>query len=265
MKMKFCSLSSGSSGNCQYIETENSKILVDAGMSGKKIEELLKSIDVEAKDLDAIFVTHEHNDHCAGVGVLSRRYDLPVFANKDTWEAMLPTIKEVKESNIKVFDIEKDFEFRDLHIVPVPLFHDAVNANGFVLENEKSKVSIVTDTGWVSSDMKELILNSNLYFIESNHDEDMLKNGHYSWVLKQRILSTRGHLSNFHTATLLGEILKANRERIILSHLSSDNNTPTLAYETVYEYLDQKGYDIEREDVLLSVAPRYSATELIEL
>lgn len=265
MRMKFCSLASGSSGNCQYIETAGAKILVDAGMSGKKIEELLRSIDVDPRELDAVFVTHEHGDHAMGVGVLTRRYDIPVFANEDTWAAMESTVKKVAEHNIKVFDIEKPFQFRDLNIVPVPLFHDAVNANGYVFETERGKISIMTDTGWVSSDMKELIKDSDIYFIESNHDEDMLKNGTYSWPLKQRILSTRGHLSNVHTAKILLELLKSKNEKIVLSHLSADNNTPELAFDTVYEMLTGEGLDINRGEILLEVAPRFEAGKLFEL
>ena len=147
MNIKFCSLSSGSSGNCQYIETKGSRILVDAGFSGKKIESLLSSIEVDPTSIDAILVTHEHIDHIQGVGVLSRRYDIPIYANAKTWEGMSPIIKKVKSHNIKVFDSNKDFQLNDLDIYPFIVSHDSLEPVGYIMNHNNKKISIITDTG----------------------------------------------------------------------------------------------------------------------
>src|SRR5690554_4787402 len=133
MSIKFCSLSSGSSGNCQYIETDNTRILIDSGFSGKRVEELLSSIDVSPDTIDAILVTHEHIDHVKGVGVLSRRYDFPIFANANTWVGMEKTIGKIKEKNIKVFISEEYFEIKDITIYPINIFHDAQEPVGYIL------------------------------------------------------------------------------------------------------------------------------------
>ncbi|MDO5725612.1 MAG: MBL fold metallo-hydrolase [Tissierellia bacterium] len=266
MNFRFCSLASGSSGNCLYIETNTSKFLIDAGLSGKRIEILLKGIGVSPDELDAIFVTHEHSDHSAGVGVLARRYDLKVFGNENTIMSMGKKLDKLFEKNIEIFSSEKSFEYRDILFTPIPLFHDASEAVGYSIEYGNKKISIVTDTGWISNPMKDIIRNSDIYYIEANHDEDMLKNGFYPWPLKQRILSTRGHLSNEHTANVLTELLNGKNETVILGHLSKDNNTPDIAYETVAKILKDHKYKIEdSKDLILKVAPRYEPTDIIEI
>ncbi len=245
MSIKFCSLSSGSSGNCQYIETENTKILIDAGFSGKKIESLLSSIGVCPTSLDAILVTHEHIDHTMGVGVLSRRYDLPIYANSNTWVGMEPIIKKVKEKNSKVFNTNKTFNLNDLSIYPFSVSHDALEPVGYLIYHKNIKISIITDTGWVNDSMKENIKNSHLYFIESNHDVKMLKEGSYPYYLKQRIMSNVGHLSNVDAGEVLGDVLSGNGEIVLLAHLSQDNNKPQLAYETVRNIILEQGLDVD--------------------
>lgn len=264
MQVRFCSLSSGSSGNSQYIETENTKILIDAGLTGKNLDSLLRGIGVNPHELDAIFITHEHCDHASGAGIISRKYDIPIFANDQTWEALLPVVKKIKPEHMKIFDVEKSFLFKDFWITPVPLFHDSVFANGYVIQTEKTKLSIITDTGWISTDMKNLMKDSQLYYIESNYDVDMLKNGYYPWVLKQRILSTRGHLSNENCAEVMGELAVGNREIVMLSHLSQDNNTPTLAFDAVKNKFDELRYALD-EDVILKVSPRFEPSDVFTL
>lgn len=257
MGMKFCSLSSGSSGNCQYIETENSKILVDSGFSGKKTEALLKSIDVRPEDLDAILVTHEHIDHIKGVGVLSRRYDLPIYANADTWMGMEGKVGDIKEKNIKLFTNESFFDLKDLNIFPVSTFHDAADPVGYILNYKGIKLSIVTDTGFISDNMFDKMKGSDLYFLESNHDEFMLKEGLYPWHLKRRILSAHGHLSNEDAGATLSNILQGKGEKVILAHLSKDNNVPELAMSTVTDILTKKGLNVEKDvDLALSFRDR---------
>ena len=245
MSIKFCSLSSGSSGNCQYIETENTKILIDAGFSGKKVESLLSSIGVCPTSLDAILVTHEHIDHTMGVGVLSRRYDIPIYANSNTWVGMEPIIKKIKEKNSKVFNTNKTFNLNDLSIHPFSISHDALEPVGYLIYHKNIKISIITDTGWVNDNMKENIKNSHLYFIESNHDVKMLREGSYPYYLKQRIMSNVGHLSNEDAGEVLGDVLSGNGEIVLLAHLSQDNNKPQLAYETVRNIILEQGLDVD--------------------
>ncbi len=264
MEIKFCSLSSGSSGNCQYIETKESKILIDAGFSGKTVQGLLSSIGVEPNTLDAIFVTHEHIDHTKGVGILSRRFDIPIYANADTWLAMEKSIGKIKEENIKVFNTGMDFEFRDMTIYPIGIFHDAVEPVGYIIYYKNKKISIITDTGWVNDNIINEIKDSDLYLLESNHDINMLKEGSYPWPLKQRILSTRGHLSNDDCGRILGDVLSGRGEIVILGHLSQDNNIPDLALRTVKESIIKKGIDIDK-DIVLGLSYRNRATEVFDL
>lgn len=245
MSIKFCSLSSGSSGNCQYIETSNSRILIDAGFSGKKIESLLSSIDVNPKSIDAILVTHEHIDHTMGVGILSRRYDIPIYANSKTWTGMHPIIKTVKEKNTKVFITNEFFELNDLSIHPFGISHDANEPVGYAIYHKNIKVSIITDTGWVTDSMKNNIKDSNLYFMESNHDIKMLREGKYPIHLKQRIMSNFGHLSNKDAGDVLVDVLSGNGEIVLLAHLSQDNNTPDIAYKTVRDIILEQGIDVD--------------------
>ena len=194
MTIKFCSLSSGSSGNCQYIESDNTRILIDAGFSGKRVEGLLSSIDVSPNTIDAILVTHEHIDHTLGVGVLSRRYDIPIYANSNTWVGMETIIKSIKEKNTKVFNSNSVFDIKDLSIYPVDVCHDALEPVGYIIYYKNIKLSIITDTGRISDKIRNEIKNSDLYFMESNHDERMLRETPLAF--KERIMSTHGHLSN---------------------------------------------------------------------
>lgn len=250
MGVRFCSLSSGSSGNCQYIETENMKILIDAGFSGKRTEELLASIDVCPSTLDGIFITHEHIDHIKGAGVLSRRYDLPLYANEGTWSGMESKIGKMKEENIKIFTTEKLLEMKDLTINPINIFHDALEPVGYVLYYKNKKISVVTDTGTVDNNIMEKIKNSNLYLIESNHDANMLRDGDYPWYLKKRIASTKGHLSNDDAAKILSETILGKEEIVLLGHLSKDNNKPELAYNTIKSKLNDGGININKDMIL---------------
>lgn len=261
--MKFCSLASGSSGNCQYIEYKNTKILIDAGMSGKKIEEQLNNIDVDPATIDAIFVTHEHIDHIKGVGVLSRRYDMKVFSNAKTLQAMLPTVKKLEAKNIFLFENEKPFTFKDLHILPISTFHDCAEGCGFVLEGNR-KISLMTDTGWINTETMEALSGSALYYLESNHDYEMLINGPYSWALKQRILSTHGHLSNDNAAEVLAKLLCKQKEVVLLGHLSGDNNLPIVAARTVRDALANQNI-MEGTDYVMEVAPRHMTSSIYEL
>lgn len=264
MSIKFCSLSSGSSGNCQYIEAEDTRILIDAGFSGKRIETLLKSIDICPTSIDGIFVTHEHIDHSRGVGVLSRRYNIPIYANENTFIGMKDTIGKLTEENTKVFITGEDLNFKDLEVHPFHIFHDALEPVGYSVHYKNKKISIITDTGWVNSEIIDKIKGSNLYLLESNHDVEMLKFGPYPYHLKQRIMSKEGHLSNEDAASLLCNILKKENEIVLLCHLSQDNNAPCLALQTVTNTLMDKGIDVLK-DIKLGLSHRDRATEIFSI
>lgn len=247
MSFRFCSLSSGSCGNSQYIETENMKILVDAGLSGKKIQELLASIDVDPKELDCIFVTHEHGDHVKGAGILSRRFNIPIYANEKTWSSMEEGLGKMKAENIKIFTTNVDFELGDLGVLAFDISHDAAEPVGYSFYNKTKKISIVTDTGCIDGDIKNHIKNSNLLMIESNHDKAMLKMGGYPWYLKQRVSGEFGHLSNEDAGNVLAEVISGNNENILLGHLSKENNFPELAHQTVANILNERGLDLSQD------------------
>lgn len=261
--MKFCSLASGSSGNCQYIEYKDTKIIIDAGLSGKKIEDNLGKIGVKANEIDAILVTHEHIDHIKSVGVLSRRHNIKVFSNMMTLEGMLPVVKKLDPKNTFIFENGKSFTFKDLEIMPISTFHDCASGCGFVVTGDK-KISLLTDTGWVNADAMEKMDDSELFYLESNHDVDMLINGSYPYPTKQRILSTKGHLSNENAAEVLSMLLKKKKEKILLGHLSSDNNLPEVALKTVKDLLSVEHKE-DNIDYTIDVAPKFLPSKVFEL
>lgn len=262
--MKICSLSSGSKGNAIYVESEKSKVLVDCGHSGKFLELLMQSIGEDASELNGIFVTHEHLDHIKGVGVLSRRYDLPILANEKTWMAMGPVIGKIDPKNIFVFKTNSFFSFRDLDVHAINTFHDAADPVAFIFYQKNQKISIMTDTGIVTEPMKDAIRGSNAYLLEANHDIGMLKNGPYPYNLKQRILSDFGHLSNDSSKVILEDILKGNAETVILGHLSDENNLEELAFNEIYSHLKGLGAEIGK-DIYLRVAPKLKADIVTDL
>lgn len=245
-----------------FVSSNNAKILVDAGLPGKNIENALKDIEQNPAEIDAIFVTHEHSDHIKGVGVLSRRYNIPVYANEATWKAMEGSIGSVKEHNIKL--IHRDsVAIKDLDIVAYDIPHDSVSAQGYAVYEGKKQISIATDLGHFSEEVKKNIENANVILIESNHDVEMLKFGPYPYNLKRRILSNIGHLSNEDCGAAIVQLIKDERKRVILGHLSNTNNYPELAYQTVVNILRQNDIELNK-DIGLTVAKRDMPSNYIE-
>lgn len=267
MYLKYASIASGSSGNCIYIGTENTNILIDAGMSGKKIEEGLKQIDLEGSAIDAIFVTHEHLDHVDGVGVLSRRYDIPIYATEGTWDNMPQKVGNIKPLMQNAVYAGEDCIFNDMLIRPFAIPHDAAQPVGYTIEVNSKKIAVATDMGHISQSAIDSIKGANLLLLESNHDVAMLKNGPYTYSLKQRILSNYGHLSNENAGKLLTQIIEdkdSKLDYIFLGHLSKDNNHPQLAYDTVKSVLAQNDITVDK-DVNMWVAPPYGVKRTMEL
>jgi len=253
--MKFCSIYSGSSGNCLYVSSETTKILIDAGLTGKKIQKGLEEIGVCPSDITAMVITHEHDDHIKSAGILSRRFNIPIYANTKTWEAMEKALGKISPENIKVFEGYDVFEIGDIFVKPFKIPHDAASPCGYSFMNRGSKISIATDIGYVTEEIKNNIIDSDLILLEANHDVEMLKVGPYPYPLKRRVLSDLGHLSNEDAGLALVEILNGKTKKVILGHLSNTNNYPELALRTVISVLQMHGI-IDGEHIEIDIAHR---------
>ncbi len=259
----FCSLYSGSSGNCLFVESQNTKILVDAGESAKKITTALSSIDVSPESIDAILVTHEHSDHVKGLGTFSKKYNIPVYANAKTWDAMLEQSNKISEDNIKKFTIEENFEIGDLKIHPFKIPHDAANPCGFNIFHDDDKISVATDIGHITSNIAHKLEESKFLLLEANYDPDVLKCSPYPYLLKQRIAGPNGHLPNVDAGKTISFLMKSGLSQVMLGHLSKENNFPELAYKTVVETLMENKSDCSK--IKISVANRYNPSPIIKV
>ncbi|AUS98527.1 MBL fold metallo-hydrolase [Clostridium thermosuccinogenes] len=262
--IKFCSLFSGSSGNSLYIEANGTKILIDAGLSGKRIIQALNSIGEQPSEISAVLVTHEHSDHIRGVGILSRKFNIPVYANEKTWDAMGTQIGPINADNMRCFTTGKEFEIGNLCIKPFPIPHDASEPVGFNFFAENKKVTTATDIGHITKEVLESLIESDLVLLESNHDIEMLKVGPYPWPLKRRILGDRGHLSNEMAGKVAVHMAQRGTRKFLLGHLSKENNFPELAYQTVYNALSEQKIKVG-SDVTLEVAMRDYTGSVITL
>lgn len=240
-------LASGSTGNTLYLETDKKKILVDAGLSGKKINQLLKDIDKDIAELDAIFVTHEHRDHIHGVGVLARKYGIDIYANEPTWRAMDPLIGEVKTDQKYIFDLGTTLTFGDMDIESFGVSHDAISPQFYRFHRDNKSFVVLTDTGYCSDHVRGIVKNADAYLVESNHDVQMLRMGGYPWNLKQRILGDKGHLSNEDGALVMADILGDKTKKVFLGHLSKENNIKELAHMTMENTLKEKGLGVNTD------------------
>lgn len=261
--LEVCSLASGSSGNSIYVATDKKKVLVDAGLSGKRVSERLDKISVDGSELDAILVTHEHGDHIKGVGILSRRFNLPIYATEKTWAAAKEDLGKINPKHRCRIN-KGGLSLGDLEIESFEIPHDAVDPVGFTLRNKNKKVSIATDIGYMTEEIMANLKGSNLVILESNHDLEMLKAGPYPWSLKQRIMSKEGHLSNDDAAATVVELVKNSVERILLAHLSKDNNVPQLAHLTVKNMIIDAGMELGR-DLQLDFAYRNEVSNLFQV
>ncbi|EOH98013.1 MBL fold metallo-hydrolase [Enterococcus pallens] len=257
-------LASGSTGNSLYLESAEKKVLVDAGLSGKKITSLLAEVNRKPEDLDAILVTHEHRDHIHGVGVLARKYKLPVYANEKTWEAMAPLIGNVALEQRQIFEMGKVLTFGDMDIESFGVSHDAAAPQFYRFYKDGRSFVMLTDTGYASDHVRGTIRNADAYLVESNHDLEMLRMGPYPWSLKQRILGDRGHLSNEDGALVMTDIIGDNTKRIYLGHLSKENNMKELAHMTMEETLTRYDLGVNYQFNIYDTDPECS-TELFAI
>lgn len=262
--LKVSILASGSGGNVTYFETPKQKILVDAGLSGKKLEELMNSIGRSLAQVDSLLLSHEHSDHCKGVGVLARRYGLDIYANEKTWQALGDKIGQIPSAQKHLFEPEQIKTLGDIDVQSFAVSHDAANPQFYALHHNNKTFAIVTDTGYVSSRVAGLVANADGYLFECNHDLEMLRMGAYPWSLKQRILGDQGHLSNEDGAQALIDVMGNRTKKIYLGHLSRENNMKELAHLTVEMIMKGQDVAVGQDFALLDTDPE-CATPLTEI
>lgn len=252
--MKVIVLSSGSKGNTTFVETDNTKILIDCGNTCKYICQKLASINVNPKDIDAILISHTHVDHIKGLQVFLHKFNTKVYMT----QKMQPELSYIE--NYKFIN-SNNFNIKDITIDIIKTSHDASDSHGFILTNNNSSMVYVTDTGYINVKYHEILKNRNLYIFESNHDVEMLSNSNYPFQLRKRILSDKGHLSNYDSAKYLSEFIGDNTKYIMLAHLSKENNTQELAYETLIDRLNKTNKHVDN----IIIAEQDKETELIEI
>lgn len=240
MGIRFTVLSSGSTGNAMVVTTEDSKVLIDAGLSAKKIDQLLKEKGMSASELDAILVTHEHADHIKGLGAVARKFDLPIYANEKTWEELNKHVGEIADDKRCVMETGEIRDFGSLQVQSYGISHDAAEPVGYCFYEGDEKLSLATDLGYMSSKVKEQIQDSDVLVLESNHDIEMLRMGKYPWNIKRRILSDLGHLSNEAAGIGLVDVMTSKTKRVYLAHLSRDHNLMDLARLTVNNMVEER-------------------------
>ncbi len=233
--LNLCALSSGSSGNALFIESESTKILVDAGISARELTKRLESMGVKPYELAGIFITHEHWDHIRGLTVFTKRNQIPIYCTAETWRFIAS--QGVSEHCRRIIQSDDMISIGNLLIEAFPIPHDAVDPVGYRIIQESKSISIATDLGHVPDILREKIRQSQLVFLEANHDVPTLLSGKYPYFLKERILGSRGHLSNDTAADLLADLAEDNLQTVILGHLSRNNNTPEMAFSTVQKRL----------------------------
>ena len=261
--LNFCSLYSGSSGNCLFVETENTKLLIDSGVSLKKIEDGLNGLNVSGADIDAVIVTHEHTDHIQSLGNLSKKFDIPVFATSETFDNMPKQCEKISTNNRKNININEKFFINDIDIVPFRIPHDAANPCGFTLFSDNKKISIATDIGHMTNDILKHIDGSEFILLESNYDTEVLKYTRYPAKLKNRIAGPTGHLSNDEAGKTINHLINSGLKSAMLGHLSKESNFPELAYQTVIDNLLENGSNID--NFKLSVAKRQEPCKLVHI
>ncbi|MFB5762692.1 MBL fold metallo-hydrolase [Paenibacillus medicaginis] len=241
MGISFTVLSSGSTGNATVVRNEDTTLMIDAGLSAKRIEELLQERDLSGADLDGILVTHEHSDHIKGLGAIARKYNLPIYANEKTWAAMAKSIGAIEEVNRMMMETGATMELGSLQVESFGISHDAAEPVGYNFYDGPEKLSVATDLGYVSDKVKQAISKADVLVLEANHDVEMLRMGRYPWNIKRRILSDIGHLSNEMAGAILSELLDGNTKRTYLAHLSRDHNMMELAKLTVRGAMEDRG------------------------
>lgn len=264
--MRLCSIASGSSGNCIYAGSERTHLLIDAGISKKRIEAGLDILEIKGEELNGILITHEHSDHIQGLGVLSRRYEIPIFATAGTIAGIKKShsLGRMPEGLLQEIQVDEPFMLGDLKINPFMISHDASEPSGYRIEHQDKAAAVVTDLGVYDEYTVQNLKNLNAVLLEANHDVHMLEAGSYPYHLKRRVLGERGHLSNELSGRLLCDILHDNLKYIVLGHLSHENNYARLAHETVKLEITLGDNPYKGDEVPITVASRESVSEVME-
>jgi len=248
MGLRFTVLGSGSTGNATIVQGNDKMVIVDAGMSAKKLDELMRERGVMGHQLDGLFVTHEHSDHIKGLGAFARKYDLPIYANEATWAAMERHVGTIAPEKRVFMETGEEVNLGSIAIQSYPISHDAAEPVGYCFVENGEKLSLATDLGYVSEKVKRQIIDSDVLVLEANHDTEMLRMGRYPWNTKRRILSDVGHLSNVAAGEALLELMTDRTKRVYLAHLSLDHNLMDLAMLTVNTILEDHGIFYKKEE-----------------
>lgn len=241
MGIQFTVLSSGSTGNATIVRNKDATILIDAGLSARRIGELLEERDLTGEQIHGILITHEHSDHIKGLGAVARKYELPIYANEKTWGAMERSIGKLSPEQKQVMQTGDHLTFGSMRIESFGISHDAAEPVGYFFTDGQEKLSLATDLGYVSDKVMQSIAGSDVLVLEANHDIEMLRMGRYPWNTKRRILSDIGHLSNDAAGEALSELLTGKTKRTYLAHLSRDHNMMELAKLTVRDAMESRG------------------------
>ena len=252
-----CTLASGTSGNCLLVRGGESQVLVDAGISCRRIVTALRELGVDPRALDGVLITHEHSDHSAGLATLTKQYRLPVYASRGTGWELCRRIAFL-EDLLRPFEPGAAFQAGDLEVTSFPTPHDAAQSVGYVLSRGEKRAAVATDLGYVPPEVERAVRGADLLVCEANHDVEWLQSGPYPYYLKARILGDRGHLSNEAGAELAWTAVEGGARTVVLAHLSHENNAPQRAHEVVRALLERRGAAVGR-DVILEVAPRSEA------
>lgn len=265
--MRMMSIASGSSGNCIYVGSESTHILIDAGISRKKILEGLKAADLSMDDISAVFVTHEHTDHTKGLGVLTRKDSIPVYSTKGTIDGIFDTnsLGEMPKELFQVIEPDTEICVNDLSIHAFRVSHDANDPVAYTVSCGEKKAGVITDLGFYDDYIVDNLKGSQAMLVEANHDVNLLQVGSYPYYLKQRILGKKGHLSNEVSGKLINDLLNENVSSIMLGHLSKENNYDKLAFETVRLEIDMSDNVYKAKDFDIEVAKRSEPSRIITL
>ncbi len=263
--MRLCSIASGSSGNCIYVGSERTHLLVDTGISKKRIEAGLHHLGLKGEEISGILITHEHIDHIQGLGVFSRKFAVPIFATKGTVAGISAcnSLGKMPEGLLNVIETDSKFCLGEIEVHPFAISHDAKEPCGYRMESGSAKVAVATDLGYYDDYIVDNLKDLDALLIEANHDVKMLELGPYPYPLKRRVMGEKGHLSNESSGRLLSSILNEKMKGILLGHLSKENNYEELAYETVKLEITMGPSGYQGEDLPLMVARRDTVSEII--
>lgn len=265
--MRLCSIASGSSGNCVYVGSDTTHLLMDVGISGKRTEAGLKELGLKMSDIDGIFITHEHADHISGLGVMARKYGVPIYGTRGTIDAIKQahSLGKIDDSLFQYIRADEKCTVKDVTLYPIRTSHDAAEPVAYRVSHGKQKIAVITDLGCYNDYTVECLRDLDVLYLEANHDIHMLQVGPYPYYLKQRILGERGHLSNEAAGKLLSRLLHDNMRSIVLGHLSKENNLPELAYESVRVEVTMSDTPYNGNDFPLYVAKRDEVSQMIEI